>query len=525
MAAQPAARKFSPETLTRVFVLIIFAVHPLVIGPKKYENITTVKLVFFAAVLCVFAAAIALSAFVNRSKIRRTFRERVSGLRAAEYAAAAFWLVLLLALLFSDDRKSALLGNSSRNEGLLMWTAYLAVFIIAERFYVPRREDLLVFCSVASIVALYGYSQYYGNDFLRILPDSYTYLIAQRLTHVATMSNVDVYSTYLCLAFGIAFVNFVQAKEGSKSAGFFFCGLITLYALVLHEVLSGYVGIFIALAVLLPFIAKDRQSAGRALFMLSFVPLSVALKWQSLTTVASWGLPRAELDVLLEYLLPFIKTVRPLIPYLLVLSVLMLAASAVLLIRRIPLPALSAKAWRIIWYSVAGSVTISGLALLPMVAEITGSSQLGDVAALLHGEVRDTLGTRRGMLWKRSFEMWRNRPILGYGPDQWGAEHMARWGIFHNEGRSAIFDKAHNEYIQVLVDAGVLGLTALLALYAAILRESSKHMREPFRLSVMFAVICFMVQAFFNFSTPFAHPIAWVFLGLAAAKRTTDDVG
>jgi putative inorganic carbon (HCO3(-)) transporter len=128
------------------------------------------------------------------------------------------------------------------------------------------------------------------------------------------------------------------------------------------------------------------------------------------------------------------------------------------------------------------------------------------------------------MVWKQAIELWRARPVTGYGPDQFYSAYNARFGAFTNEGRTAVYDKAHNEYFQVLVDSGILGFVAILALYALILREGVRRRRDPLQFAALFAVFCFMVQAFFNISTPFAHPIAWVLLGVASQKRDETEI-
>jgi hypothetical protein len=63
--------------------------------------------------------------------------------------------------------------------------------------------------------------------------------------------------------------------------------------------------------------------------------------------------------------------------------------------------------------------------------------------------------------WRAAFAQWRSQPWLGVGPDRMLRFHAA-------DGDYAHF--AHNEYLQIAADAGLLGFSLLLATVASVVR-------------------------------------------------------
>lgn len=61
--------------------------------------------------------------------------------------------------------------------------------------------------------------------------------------------------------------------------------------------------------------------------------------------------------------------------------------------------------------------------------------------------------TGRTAVWAVSIDLWRNRPILGYGQEAWSEDWREQYDL-------AFAGQAHNQFIQALVQTGLLGLLA-----------------------------------------------------------------
>jgi O-antigen ligase len=503
--------------------MAMFIIHPLMIGPQGYANITQTKLSTFKIILVISVVLLLLAVLVSRVTVKGYrffpggFKACVRGGAPYEWALIAFWVLLAAATLLSDNPGAALYGTTPRNEGLFVWTGYAAVFFMVSRFYRPDIRDVTVFCLFAALIAIYGFLQYLGHDLMRLLPPGYEYMLGPNLSHVATMSNIDVFSTYMCLAFCLSFVCFAKASKKWHWV-FLPLGLIAFFSILLGDVLSGYVGLLFAFAAAFPFVASDRQSTGRSLLMLGFCAVLPLVKLLVLNTAAHW---KAWQPGELEGLLPAIerqqaplKAISPYLPpvvaVLLVLSVLFMFSK---------LPGLPAKIWRICWYSLVVLVIAAGLVTLPVVAERTDNETVREANALLHGELLDSFGTDRGYTWKKAFALFKERPLFGFGPDGFFPAFDARFGEESVARNGVTYDKVHNEFLQVLVDSGIFALLALLAFYALVLWKARRIITaSPIGLAAAFALLCYLAQAFFNIATPFANPLVWVFWGILGAE-------
>ncbi|MBC8058889.1 MAG: O-antigen ligase family protein, partial [Rhizobiales bacterium] len=70
---------------------------------------------------------------------------------------------------------------------------------------------------------------------------------------------------------------------------------------------------------------------------------------------------------------------------------------------------------------------------------------------------RDDLATLTGRtnIWEITLQAWRENILFGYGPEIWGAERQIRFHMFH-------VGHAHNQIVQTLGEAGLVGLLLLL---------------------------------------------------------------
>jgi putative inorganic carbon (HCO3(-)) transporter len=257
-----------------------------------------------------------------------------------------------------------------------------------------------------------------------------------KMLFFSTMSNRNVFSSYLCLVLPVAVVLFVKSRNKKR---FWLLPLIGLngYAFLLANTRSGYIGLLVGFLLLLPFIAKDKPS----------------------------------------------------------------------------------KPFRRGWFIGLAVLLVAGWLILPVAAEKSGSKTLHEISEISRLRLSDKAGSNRGYVWKNSLSVVPEHLLLGFGPDGFHRVFEQRFNAECRERFGMAFDKAHNEYLQVLVDAGVLGLLALLAFYGLLFWSVRKKLDNPCVLAVVAALLCFSIQAFFNINTPFAHPVAWVLWGLLGAGQ------
>ncbi|MBI2035479.1 MAG: O-antigen ligase family protein [Candidatus Liptonbacteria bacterium] len=72
-----------------------------------------------------------------------------------------------------------------------------------------------------------------------------------------------------------------------------------------------------------------------------------------------------------------------------------------------------------------------------------------------------TIGTRF-VLWQQSIEAWKERPLLGWGPENFSIAFEKYYNPIH----TVWFDRAHNIFFDYLIFGGILGLLSFVAMFA-----------------------------------------------------------
>ena len=136
--------------------------------------------------------------------------------------------------------------------------------------------------------------------------------------------------------------------------------------------------------------------------------------------------------------------------------------------------------------------------------------------------------SNRGYIWSRTFPLLRDAVLIGYGPDTFAAhfpnhDYFGKLKVWRNIG--TVIEKPHNLYLQIFFNSGLISLLAILALFAAFLRESARlywscgftELTEIAGVAISFAVVGYLVAAIFNDSVVTVAPVFWGLLGLGIA--------
>ena len=142
------------------------------------------------------------------------------------------------------------------------------------------------------------------------------------------------------------------------------------------------------------------------------------------------------------------------------------------------------------------------------------------------GQINESFGTGRFIVWKNVLSLIPQYFMFGCGIDTFA---IAYHSIFPpNMGQ--VFDKAHNEYLQIALTQGVPALITYMSLlsyvgYRAYLRfqaiyynESRENKYENLYLGLFLAICGYLAQALFNISVIDVAPFFWMLLGLLAGN-------
>ena len=390
-----------------------------------------------------------------------------------------------------------------RFNGLLTRLLYGVAFFIAACF-LPEKKEWLLWGMAASFTALsmIGIIQAFGINVFHLYPGSYT---AYNSNFYSTIGNQNMVSGMLCLglpAFCAAFLCMQQKRRYWLLVPACLC----FYFLLAIRNDSGIVGIgvFLLLFPLLLWNTPQRIARGGLLYALLGL---VAALWRI-------ALPYGDGDGTPLVRIGFGKDAG----LLLLLAALAggMGLAAYLLRDKIKW---SKRQFTLLWAACLLLLLIAGvLAFLHL--ELTNQSGFLYEAQqmLLHGNWDDHFGTGRIFLWKRTLPLVLQHPVLGTGPDTFAMVFQGNYldDVIAYYGRvGPYFDTAHNEYLDILIQFGILGGICYVALLVTLLVRALRHKESGWAIPAWgCSVLCYCVQAFFSFSIVLVAPIFWLMMGL-----------
>ena len=493
--------------IARLMVFLLLCVHPLYLSSDRYIRLTWYKFEFFVIFMCVilFAAIIIwVVRLVSEPRLPPQGK-----LAITDCAILGFAAVTLISVLLSPFKEAAHLwvGVAERYDGAITQLLYIAIFFIVSRWYRQRELDFMLFGVSAILVAAIGILQFYGHDFLRLWPNDVPEYRADNFYNIhfrSTLGNTNIVSTYVSAAVILCGYLFVKVK--SKWQPIWLVGsALSFWMMLLADADSGRVGILAAIVLAIPFIIESGKVLGRFLIL-----------------GASWIAALALQLLLFDANILGTRTPESLIPYAGAACIL-LAAGILLLIFRKKEPRHDGPIkWKlgVVLLAICIAGGIAGVELLGRREEDSiDRGMIYQAREMMHGNVEDWFGTNRVYIWRIGLEAFPHSPlaaVIGTGPDTFGFNFPGEAQGFYGER----YDKAHNEYLQILICQGILGLLFYIVFIGGIfIKAIPKAYKNPLTMAILAAFIGYCAQAFFNISLPIASQTLWVFAGILASNR------
>ena len=144
----------------------------------------------------------------------------------------------------------------------------------------------------------------------------------------------------------------------------------------------------------------------------------------------------------------------------------------------------------------------------------TTNEQISEISK---GNIKDNYGTNRIGLWSH---------LVTYIPKYWvhgcGIDNLQYMGTFNMIiVNKKYYDKAHNEYLHLLLTQGAFALGNYLLLIAVVVIRGMRNSYKNKELYLILPVLGYIVQAFFNISVIEVAPFYFMFLGLLIERNKT----
>ncbi len=502
---------------TRIYVVFVLSIYPLYFSADRYTNIVYRKAHVYWIFSMLFIIGFLLFYIPHALNVRTLDckMEKIpfwKKLDIADWALAAFLLIATVSSFLSEYQEVVWLGFRNRYDGWLTLLCMTVCCVIVSRWYRPSHVDLSLFAISSMLVSLIALLQFYSIDIFKLYPvnESTKRYFGFEIQYRTTIGNIDFVGCYACIAVLVFAALYVKTERKIRFL-YFFASAMAFVLLMVAQVDQGKVGVAGACILLLPFWMAGRKTLGRFLVQIS--------GWGGAYWLHHWFLfekflpslgdaaPRVRLDSIFSS--------WPLKEILILSTVGFAVGLALCLIKNLRWPNL--KTVKLAGCVLLALIAAGGVVFVEFVGRgVAESDMIYQAREIMHGNMEDRFGSWRGFTWKRALARIPEHPLLGTGADTFyygfGEENQDE----AREVARVVFDKAHNDFLQISICFGISGLLAYLALIISIFIFSIRlAFYDEFTLAVAGGALAYVVNSFFGIDTVIVTPIYWLLLAMA----------
>ncbi len=490
--------------LIPIIVLVPIAINPGLYVPNMLISFYAPKFWVFMVLSAPLLMAVMVVMFLDRRRL----------VVPVLVPALAFLGAAVVSTVFSGSPAYSLLGD--RYEGLFALAAEILLFYAAVRFldsWARVKVFLRVGVATATLISIYGIAQQFFLDPISDL--GIPWFSGDR--SASTLGGPVYLAAYLTLMMGAALALYFLS-ERRWVRGIWLVALALIGACWLYTYTRGAIlGVGLALPVVL-LLAYLRLRSIRPL-LLPIAVLVVAM------LVAQLATPRA---TSLANLFGSVNIFSANALYVsgAVLGAGVLAVVLWLAYRRV-------GSFKPLLLPLAGVAVIALVAffLSPLAAGfIGGIDEVGtqgspQQSAEIPQEDREGSVASRFWIWRDTITMTLDRPLLGFGPDNF----LYPFDPYQGDDLRAflapnrlLVDRAHNELLQIAATTGLLGLAAYLWILVAYFRNAYRRIGWV-QLALFGGVLAYILQLQTAFSTIATGVTFWAILGVSVAVMRLQD--
>lgn len=419
------------------------------------------------------------------------------------------YLVLVgISVISGGFYEDALWGCAGWNMGLMSQLSFVLLYLFISRFGKYYRLIVAVLCCVAAVTFLIGVLHRMMIDPIGFYDGLADYQKAQFLS---TLGQATWYASFLAVVLPVGIAVFLDTKNTVWRivSGIYlfigFCSLATQNSDSAYFALAGFMLVFFWVSV------EKKESFYRFVWICTLFFIAGKVMYFLLQIHPN---PALEYDVITEFVLCSAGTW--------VLLAVFLAVCVILYIRREKsYPAeIMLKVRKGIF--IALGVLTTGIIVIII---LQSKSLLPDMLARKLESVsylnwKDEWGNGRGRIWSFAVRMYGEENLLhklfGVGPDcfnsyvaaYYSEEAYLLWG-------DKLLTNAHNEWLNILINAGLLGGAAYIGIFiSAVIRFLKTVPRSLYVTGVAAAAVSYMAYNFFCYQQVLCTPFVFILIGI-----------
>lgn len=486
----------------------------VVFGPVITTGAKTAAGLVFLIMTAGLAATTAMK-FMSRPEEERIdkgtpFSRFLSSLTLADVALIAYWLLMNISAFVSDNPIESIVGLEKRCNGVMIQTFYIVMYFIISRGMDLKAYKLRFYTWSGLVLSLFSICHYFGTDLvgtgfaeprwgvemLTIKADR----VNKGINFLGTIGNINLlsYILVICLVITAALYIIGETPKWDKYGIVLLvsCPVIA-FAERCTRTDAGIVALIAAAGV-------------GVLVLCSSVERLRRICAAYAASVFGWWLHMRIVENGLQH-----KSVSTVDKMLICGAIMLFAAFIIMTLLKDRIPDVSEKKMRIsvVVFCVLAVIGVCALAI--HAAKTQSKGTFYEFGQLLMGNTEENFGNGRMKIWSNTVKLIEANPLFGIGPDRFSVVFKAKIGVLF-PGKN--LDKAHNEFLDVLVCNGILGLAARLTFLGGLIASLVKKMKKcPAAGVFIVAIAAYAIHSFFGYELPIQSPVMWAMLGMAGA--------
>jgi len=487
----------------------------------SYLDAAAVKFYFYFWVTVIFALIIFMLSLVNKSLLSDFKRVKIN---FVDIAFTAFILINVISAFISPYNFDIVFwGKDSRFNALALKILFFLTYIIITRYSTFKKNYIKWFLLIGTLVSGFGMADYFKMNVLSLKDYLEPWYIN---VFYSTIGNINLYSVFAGIYLTVAFILFCKNENLKKSIVLYIFTIIGYLSIVIARSDGAY--IFIGSMFLFAPLYLFDKSKSVMRYFISLATFFISTKIIEIINIVFKDNVIGINDGLFHFLIS-----RGLLNPLLIASILFLAIC--IFMQKFSSFDFSkySKTFRI---SLFVMICVAGIVLVALFYQCNFKLGRNDVKPFYapYLTLTDDWGSGRGYILRRAIPLFSSFPTLNklFGIGTGGFIHIFNiyFGDETTELYNVYFDNPHNEYINVLIATGILGLVSFITFMVGTLIRLIKQSKDNvINFAILFAFLGYTLNSLINLDIPTVSPIAYVLLFIALtncnnfAKSETEE--
>ncbi|MBQ8261085.1 MAG: O-antigen ligase family protein [Lachnospiraceae bacterium] len=515
------------SVMCSMYVFCMLCIYPLYYE-NKYFNMGDAKYHFFKYVSVFFLVAMlfAVVAWLAARRKEMNFAIIARTFSYPDWFAVGFFVFSYFSFVLSEYKETAFYGYDGWYMGMMSQFAFVIIYFLVSRFWRWSPTTLLFALGTAAITYQLGIWQRFLIDPLGMYIDLGPEYIEK---FVSTLGQTTWFSSYAVLIFpiGMFYYCYDEKKWARIFAGIFLALGYGMLATTNSD--SAYVAFILILMAFFWFALESNQTFGRFL-----EAVLIGLASFRVIGICRLLFPEKQITLITgdEAITAFVTGSGLMLFLLVAVAVLYGVYRYVCKVNK----EFSVRKFVflrsvMVWAAVLAVWLVLLLIILVSKEDAAPTGILQKVSEISFFRFDDQWGNHRGFNWRMAIEAFKNASLkdvlVGAGPDCFACS-MDKYCFeeVYTYWQGLQLACAHNEWLNMLVTQGVLGVASYIGIFVTVIIRMGKIGKtEPAVIPFLAATLAYMGHNFFCYQQCICTPIVFIMMGIGEmiVRHTTQE--